>query len=78
MSAPSSVTFNVGMICGGCEGAVRRVLGKVEGVGALQIDVAAKRVVVVGGTAPPAALLAALQKWGTAAGKSVELASPSA
>jgi copper chaperone CopZ len=52
--------------------AVKRLLGKIEGVTSVTTDVAAKSVVVVGST--PQALLEALQKWGTAAGKSVALA----
>ena len=67
--------FAVGMTCSGCEGAVRRILGKLEGVGALEVDVPGKRVVVTGGTVPAADMLAALQKWGTAANKTVELVS---
>jgi copper chaperone len=60
------------MTCEGCAGAVKRLLGKIEGVTSVTTDVAAKSVVVMGST--PQALLEALQKWGTAAGKSVALA----
>ena len=74
MDAPPSVAFSVAMTCEGCAGAVRRVLGKLPGVGAVAVDVAAKRVVVTGGSAPAGEMLAALEKWGSAAGKAVALA----
>lgn len=60
------------MTCEGCSGAVKRILGKIEGVSAVETDVQAKRVVVTG-TAAPEAMLAALKKWGDASGKQVEL-----
>ena len=62
--------FRVGMTCEGCSGAVKRVLGRVEGVEEVTTDVAAKLVTVRGGEA--AAVLAALRKWGDSANKSVE------
>lgn len=68
----SETRFTVGMTCEGCSGAVKRILGKIEGVSAVETDVQAKRVVVTG-TAAPEAMLAALKKWGDASGKQVEL-----
>lgn len=68
-----SVVFHVGMTCDGCAGAVKRVLGKIDGVQEVTTDVAAKRV-TVSGSADAQVMLAALKKWGDAAGKSVELA----
>lgn len=59
------------MTCEGCSNAVKRVLGKVEGVTAVDTDVAAK-LVTVKGTASQDVCLAALKKWGDAAGKTVE------
>lgn len=67
------VVFNVSMTCEGCANAVKRVLGKVGGVDAVVTDVPAKKVTVTG-TADSDVMLAALKKWGDAAGKTVELA----
>ena len=59
------------MTCEGCAGAIKRLLGKMEGVTSVVTDVAAKSVEVVGSNQE--ALLEALKKWGAASGKSVEL-----
>lgn len=59
------------MTCEGCAGAIKRLLGKMEGVTSVVTDVAAKSVVVEGSTQE--ALLEALKKWAAASGKSVEL-----
>ena len=63
------------MTCEGCSGAVKRILSKLDGVSTVVTDVASKSVVVESeeGTTDAQAMLAALTKWGTAAGKSVEL-----
>ena len=64
------------MTCEGCSGAVKRILSKLDGVSTVVTDVGAKTVVVEseeGGSTDAQAMLAALTKWGTAAGKSVEL-----
>jgi copper chaperone CopZ len=60
------------MTCEGCANAIKRLLGKLEGVSSVTTDVAAKSVVVVGSNKET--LLGALQKWGAASGKSVALA----
>ncbi len=60
------------MTCQGCANAVNRVLTKIPGVESVAADVPAK-LVTVKGTAEPQVMLEALQKWGTAAGKAVEL-----
>lgn len=55
---------------------LRRILGKLEGVSSIATDVGAKSVVVSlaqGSPTTKEALLEALQKWGKAAAKSVEL-----
>ena len=71
----STTTFLVGMTCEGCANAVNRVLKKVPGVEEVDADVEGKKVVVKHSDAATAdAMLAALKKWGEAAGKSVELA----
>lgn len=62
----------MGMTCEGCAGAIKRVLGKVEGVVSVTTDVAAKTVVVVGSTQQT--LLDALKKWSEVSGKSVAIA----
>jgi len=64
------------MTCEGCSGAVNRILRKQVGVAEVAADVAAKRVTVThSAEAAPAAMLAALQAWGSKAGKEVELLS---
>ena len=67
-------TFRVGMTCEGCEGAVRRILGRFDGA-EVGVDLPGKTVTVqhAGGEAQRSAMLAALQKWGAAAGKEVAL-----
>ncbi|KAI5864355.1 heavy metal-associated domain-containing protein [Durotheca rogersii] len=40
-------TFNVAMSCGGCSGAVTRVLGKLEGVNSFTVSLEDQRAVVV-------------------------------
>lgn len=69
--AVPSQQYRVGMTCGGCASAVQRVLGRVAGVAGIDTDVEGK-LVTVRGTADPAVVLAALKKWGDAAGKTVE------
>lgn len=67
--------FNVGMTCGGCAAAVKRVLEKIEGVQAVDTNVEAKTVVVqADDSVSPQLLLEKLLKWSKASGKSVELA----
>ena len=93
-----TVEFQVGMSCGGCANACKRILGKIEGkklpptlqdltkslttplgVTAVETDVEAKRVVAHCAPSVNAdELLQALQKWGSASGKSVELIAESA
>lgn len=60
------------MTCEGCANAIKRVLGKKEGIATVDTDVAAKLVVVRGAGARDPQVLEALLKWGTAAGKTVE------
>eukprot|EP00573_Skeletonema_grethae_P001894 CAMPEP_0201686690 /NCGR_PEP_ID=MMETSP0578-20130828/1038_1 /ASSEMBLY_ACC=CAM_ASM_000663 /TAXON_ID=267565 /ORGANISM="Skeletonema grethea, Strain CCMP 1804" /LENGTH=73 /DNA_ID=CAMNT_0048170775 /DNA_START=101 /DNA_END=322 /DNA_ORIENTATION=+ len=68
--------FDVGMTCGGCASAVQRILGKVDGVSDVQTNVEAKSVVVVhADNVSKDDLLAKLQKWSAASGKSVALSS---
>lgn len=71
------VTFNVAMSCGGCSGAVTRILGKKDKfplIESVDANVETKVVKVTCGEGQDAQeILAALKKWGDAAGKSVEL-----
>jgi len=62
------------MTCGGCASAVKRILGKVDGVHSVVADVATKLVVVTSDdSADKQLMLEKLQKYGAASGKSVEL-----
>eukprot|EP00985_Skeletonema_marinoi_P006308 scaffold2728_cov137-Skeletonema_marinoi.AAC.6 len=68
--------FDVGMTCEGCANAVKRILGKVDGVSDIQTNVEAKSVVVMhDDSVSKDDLLAKLQKWSAASGKSVALSS---
>ena len=66
--------FNVGMTCGGCANAVKRILNKMDGVTEVNADVEQKLVTVEHTDGVSAQeMLSALQKWADAAGKSLEL-----
>ena len=66
--------FDVGMTCEGCASAVKRVLGKVEGVSEVVTDVDTKVVLVTSTeAATKEIMLEKLNKWGEASGKSVAL-----
>ncbi|KAK9812872.1 hypothetical protein WJX72_005031 [[Myrmecia] bisecta] len=60
------VALKVAMSCGGCEAAVRRVLGKLEGVESVNVDMQQQKVVVTG-TASPEAVLQTVAKTGKVA-----------
>mmetsp|Transcript_42155 Transcript_42155/g.73293 ORF Transcript_42155/g.73293 Transcript_42155/m.73293 type:complete len:80 (-) Transcript_42155:122-361(-) len=69
-----TVSFKVGMTCGGCKGAVTRILTKIEGVTEVKADVDTKLVdVVCEDTVDGEVLHNVLKNWGEKAGKSVEL-----
>ncbi|KAK9812871.1 hypothetical protein WJX72_005031 [[Myrmecia] bisecta] len=61
------VALKVAMSCGGCEAAVRRVLGKLEGVESVNVDMQQQKVVVTG-TASPEAVLQTVAKTGKCTG----------
>ena len=68
------VEFKVGMTCGGCSGAVTRILKKIEGVEDIDAIVETKEVKVTCDDAVDnQVMLDALLKWGQASKKSVEL-----
>ena len=58
--------------CDGCSSAIKRVLGKLEGVTSVETSVAEKLVVVHGSGAREPRVNEALKKWGVAANKTVE------
>ncbi|KAK4766175.1 hypothetical protein SAY87_007817 [Trapa incisa] len=51
-----TVVLKVGMSCEGCVGAVKRVLGKMEGVESYDIDLKEQKVTVKGNVQPEAVL----------------------
>ncbi|KAF8021828.1 hypothetical protein BT93_G2080 [Corymbia citriodora subsp. variegata] len=51
-----TVVLKVGMSCEGCVGAVKRVLGKMEGVESFDIDLKEQKVTVKGDVQPDAVL----------------------
>ena len=55
MSA-ETVVLKVGMSCQGCVGAVKRVLGKMEGVDSFDINLEEQKVTVIGKVQPDAVL----------------------
>ena len=66
--------FNVGMTCGGCANAVKRILKKMDGVTEIDANVETKLVIVDHTDAVTSQqMLEALKKWSDASGKSVEL-----
>ncbi|KAG7341463.1 heavy-metal-associated domain containing protein [Nitzschia inconspicua] len=67
--------FEVGMTCEGCANAVKRILGKIDGVTNVDANVEAKTVIVdADESVSPQFMLEKLQKWSAASGKSVALA----
>ncbi|KAH7547765.1 hypothetical protein ACOSP7_033009 [Xanthoceras sorbifolium] len=51
-----TVVLKVGMSCQGCVGAVKRVLGKMEGVESFDINIEEQKVTVKGNVQPDAVL----------------------
>lgn len=43
-----TLLFNVGMTCGGCKGAVTRIVSKLDGVTSFDADVANQKLTIVG------------------------------
>ena len=68
------VNFKVQMSCGGCSGAVTRILKKIEGVSDVAADLETQEVKVqCEDGVDPQAMLTALEKWAAASNKTVEL-----
>ncbi|MBA0696874.1 hypothetical protein Goari_003394 [Gossypium aridum] len=53
---PMTVVLKVGMSCEGCVGAVKRVLGKMQGVESYEVDLKEQKVTVKGNVQPDAVL----------------------
>uniref|UniRef100_A0A7N0RHS5 HMA domain-containing protein n=2 Tax=Kalanchoe fedtschenkoi TaxID=63787 RepID=A0A7N0RHS5_KALFE len=51
-----TVTLKVGMTCQGCVGAVKRVLGKMQGVESFDVDIDQQKVTVIGNVLPESVL----------------------
>eukprot|EP00578_Thalassiosira_sp_NH16_P030844 CAMPEP_0181077244 /NCGR_PEP_ID=MMETSP1071-20121207/849_1 /TAXON_ID=35127 /ORGANISM="Thalassiosira sp., Strain NH16" /LENGTH=73 /DNA_ID=CAMNT_0023158479 /DNA_START=103 /DNA_END=324 /DNA_ORIENTATION=- len=67
--------FDVGMTCDGCANAVKRILGKIDGVTNIDTNVEEKKVVVEhSDSVSKEVMLEKLLKWSQASGKSVALA----
>mmetsp|Transcript_17384 Transcript_17384/g.17469 ORF Transcript_17384/g.17469 Transcript_17384/m.17469 type:complete len:83 (+) Transcript_17384:72-320(+) len=65
----------VGMTCEGCAGAVKRILGKIEGIKNVETDVESKLVKVTSDSnVEEGAIVEALMNWSSSTGKSVALA----
>jgi copper chaperone len=63
------------MACEGCSGAVNRILGKIDGIEEVKIDMEGQKVHVThSDKVDPEDMLGKLKKWGDAANKTVELA----
>ncbi|GKY91728.1 cytosolic copper metallochaperone [Mayamaea pseudoterrestris] len=66
--------FEVGMTCSGCADAIKRILGKIDGVQSIDANVDTKIVTVQADpSVSPQYMLEKLEKWGTAAKKTVAL-----
>ena len=67
-----STKFKVGMTCGGCANACKRILSKIEGVTEVKTDVDAKIVEVIHNGVEEDVMFAKLKKWSEASGKTLE------
>ena len=68
MSSAKTTELKVDMMCEGCVGAVKRILGKMEGVESFDVTLDTKKVTVTG-SIEPSAVIEKLNK----AGKSTAL-----
>ena len=69
-----TVKFNVAMTCGGCSGAVKRILGKIDNVEDVDANLETKIVTVTcADEVEDTTLLDALKKWSESSGKAVSL-----
>ena len=56
LEGEAQVVLRVAMTCGGCSGAVERVLAKMEGVESYDVNLETQKVVVKGDVTPQAVL----------------------
>jgi len=68
------VVFKAEMVCGGCSGAIERILNKLENVDSVECDLDAQKVTVKGKDLDAQEMLKKLEKWGAAANKQVSIA----
>lgn len=61
------------MACTGCSNAITKILKKFDNVENVDCDLDAQKVTVTGKDLDAKAMLEKLEKWGSAAGKKVEL-----
>jgi len=52
MSSTETVVLKVAMTCGGCVGAVKRAIGKLDGVNSYDIDLQEQKVTITGNVKP--------------------------
>ncbi|KAG9240149.1 heavy-metal-associated domain-containing protein [Calycina marina] len=64
MSAEHTYVFNVSMTCGGCSGAINRVLGKLDGVKSYDVSLDTQTATVVTETLPYETVLKTIKKTG--------------
>ena len=71
----TTTTFYAEMSCGGCSGAITRILSKMDGVEKVECEAKPVNKVVVTSSTPIAgqAYLDAIAAWATAAGKQTSL-----
>lgn len=61
---PTQVVLKVEMACGGCSGAVERVLTKLDGVESFEVSLEKQTAIARGAALVPAAVLEAVRKTG--------------
>ncbi len=69
-SESATYEWSVGMTCGGCSGAVTRIVSGIEGVSSFDVNLEAKRLRVTG-TVAPDVVTEKLNKWASASKKEV-------
>eukprot|EP00554_Chaetoceros_debilis_P006523 CAMPEP_0194079100 /NCGR_PEP_ID=MMETSP0149-20130528/5339_1 /TAXON_ID=122233 /ORGANISM="Chaetoceros debilis, Strain MM31A-1" /LENGTH=71 /DNA_ID=CAMNT_0038760483 /DNA_START=81 /DNA_END=296 /DNA_ORIENTATION=+ len=69
----TEVKLEVGMTCGGCSGAVERILNKMEGVSKVDANIEEKTVIVTAEGVTAEEMVEKLSKWSAASGKYVRI-----
>lgn len=70
----TEIKLEVGMTCDGCASAVKRILGKMEGITAVETNVEEKIVTVTADGVTAEEMVEKLAKWSEASGKYVKVA----